>query len=555
MFHPQNRFAGYLCLLVLAGILPTRVATAAQQAPPQQQAGQPAAPAKAPVQLDGKTLFEVQERVASFTPEERARAITEKLIRLSKDPLLREESITTAEDELTTDIVAGDLVVMVVTERDARAAGKPRQALAAELAQVIRDAIATRQKAYSLNSILLGALYTLLVTGALVLAFRLLNYLFPKIYGLLERWRGTMIPSIRIQRLELLTANRLTDVLIGLVRVARFVLVIALLYFYLPLVLSFFPWTQGYAATLFEYVLSPLRMAWEALTEFLPDAFFIVVIALVFYYLIKVVKFLFVELGKGTLTLPGFYPDWAEPTYKIARFLLIAFAAVVIFPYLPGSQSPAFQGVSIFLGLLFSLGSTSAVANIVAGVLLTYTRAFQVGDRVKIGETVGDVIEKTLLVTRVRTIKNVDIAVPNAMVLGSHIVNYSSSAQSQGLILHTGVTIGYDAPWRQVHQLLLDAAAATENILQDPKPFVLQTSLDDFYVSYELNAFTDQPSVMARTYSELHQNIQDKFNAAGVEIMSPHYGALRDGNTIAIPEENRGKDYRPPGFRVIRPPE
>ena len=221
----------------------------------------------------------------------------------------------------------------------------------------------------------------------------------------------------------------------------------------------------------------------------------------------------------------------------------------MLFPYLPGADSPAFKGISVFLGVLFSLGSTSAIGNIVAGVILTYMRAFSLGDRVQIADTMGDVVEKTLLVTRIRTIKNVDITIPNAMVLGSHITNYSSSSQQYGLILHTTVTIGYDAPWRQVHQLLIDAATATENILQLPAPFVLQTSLDDFYVSYQINAYTDRPALMARTYSELHQNIQDRFNEARVEIMSPHYSTLRDGNQTTIPPDYLPDDYRTPGFK------
>ena len=223
---------------------------------------------------------------------------------------------------------------------------------------------------------------------------------------------------------------------------------------------------------------------------------------------------------------------------------------IVIFPYLPGSKSPAFQGISIFLGVLFSLGSTSAVANVVAGVILTYMRAFKLGDRVKIADTIGDVIEETLLVTRIRTIKNVEITIANAMVLSSHIINFSASAQREGLILHTAVTIGYDAPWRTVHQLLIDAALATEHILKEPKPFVFQTALDDFYVHYEVNAFTDQPNRMAAIYSDLHQNIQDKFNEKGVEIMSPHRSSVRDGNPIAIPDEYLPKDYVPPAFRL-----
>jgi len=537
-----------VCLLALgAG---SRV-SAQSKAAPQKAQEQPApAAAKAPVQFGDKTLFYVQERVLSFSPEDRAKAISARIQRLAKDPFFSPKLVALQEDDSSTDIAVRDLVLMTITERDAKAAGLPRAELAAAYAQAIREAVAQAQADYSLRAILLGALYTILVTAGLLLIFRAMNYVFPRVHTRLERWRGSVIPSIRIQRLELLTADRITDLLIGIARVVRLVAVVATLYFYVPLVLSFFPWTRGYSQTLLEYVLTPLRAIWTALTDFLPDAFTIAVIILVTVYVNKAVKFFFREVRKGTITFSGFYADWADPTYKIVRFLLLVFAAIVIFPYLPGSKSPAFQGVSLFVGVLFSLGSTTAVANIVAGVMLTYTRAFQVGDRVKIGDTVGDVMEKTLLVTRVRTIKNVDIAIPNSMVLGSHIVNYSSSAQLHGLILHTTVTIGYDAPWRTVHQLLIAAALATENILQEPAPFVLQTSLDDFFVSYQINAFTDKPSVMARTYSDLHQNIQEKFNEGGVEIMSPHYGALRDGNPTTIPAEHLPQTYEAPPFRV-----
>ena len=322
-------------------------------------------------------------------------------------------------------------------------------------------------------------------------------------------------------------------------------------YSYLTILFSFFEFTKNWAATLFGYIVGPLLNVLTAFIGYLPNLFFILVIAYVTRYVIKLVKLIFVELGKGTLSLPGFYQEWADPTFKIVRFLILAFAAIVIFPYLPGSSSPIFQGVSIFLGVLFSLGSTSAIANIVGGVVITYMRPFKIGDRVKIADTVGDVTEKTLLVTRVRTVKNVDVTIPNAMVLGSHIINFSSSATERGLIVHTTVTIGYDVPWKHIHELLLAASDTTSNVLKDPKPFVLQTSLDDFYVNYELNVYTDQPNVMARTYSDLHQNIQDRFNEAGVEIMSPHYNAVRDGNQKAIPLDYLPKSYQAPTFRVF----
>lgn len=266
----------------------------------------------------------------------------------------------------------------------------------------------------------------------------------------------------------------------------------------------------------------------------------------------KFVKIIFNEIETGSIAFNGFYKEWAQPTFKLLRVVAYGIALVMIFPYLPGSSSPAFQGLSVFLGVLVSFSSGSAIANTISGIVMTYMRPFKIGDRVRIADTVGDVVEKTFLVTRIKTIKNVDITVPNAMVLGSHIINYSSSAQEEGLILNTTVTIGYDVPWKQVHELLKMAAAKTQLIDLDKSPFILQTSLDDFYVSYELNAFTKHANKMALIYSELHQNIQDSFNEAKVEIMSPHYGALRDGNETTVPSKYRNKDYRSPTFQITR---
>ena len=502
--------------------------------------------------VNGKPIFYVRERVFSFSPEDRARVIEEKIRKLAKESPAQIQGITVANAETTTEIVSGEMVIMTVTERDAAAAGRPRQELAAEYAQTIRSAAESLRREFSLRTISLGLLWAALATVVFVLILKLIGILFPKLYAKIRSWHGKYIRSIRLQRLELLPAERITNLLLLLARGARFVLVFVLVYFYISLVFSFFPWTRGYASVLLGYVLYPVRTVAAEIAAYLPNVFFVAVILLVAYYAIKMVKFFFTEIRKGTISLPGFYPDWAQPTYNIARFLIIAFTGVIVFPYLPGSKSPAFQGVSIFLGLLFSLGSSSAIANMVAGLVLTYTRAFQVGDRVKVGDAIGDVTEKTLLVTRIRTIKNVDISIPNSMVLSSHIINFSSSARETGLILHTSVSIGYDAPWETVHQLLIDAAGNTEHILNEPQPFVLQTSLDDFYVTYELNAFTDQPNRMATIYSELHQNIQNKFNQAGVEIMSPHYTSIRDGNQTTVPENYLPATYQSPAFRVLR---
>jgi small-conductance mechanosensitive channel len=407
------------------------------------------------------------------------------------------------------------------------------------------------QQNHTLRTVILGTLYSLLATAVLVLLLRALRYLFRRTRAAIHGWRASL-PSLRIQKYELLSAGRIADFLILAAKIVSTALFLLILYVYASLVLGFFPWTRGYAQALLRYVFSAVVLAGQTILGYLPNLLVILLIVVAAFYLIRFTHVIFTEIGKGNITFSSFHPDWAEPTYKIVRFLILIAAAIVVFPYLPGSRSPAFRGISIFLGVLFSLGSTSAVANIVAGVILTYMRAFRLGDRVQIADTVGDVIETSLLVTRIRTIKNVEITIANSMVLNSHIINFSGSVQAggEGLILHTTVTIGYDAPWRQIHQLLMDAALATAGITDQPAPFVLQTALDDFYVHYQINAYTNQPGRMQLTYSDLHQNIQDKFYEAGVEIMSPHYSTIRDGNRIAIPDDYLPRNYQAPRFRV-----
>jgi small-conductance mechanosensitive channel len=404
---------------------------------------------------------------------------------------------------------------------------------------------------WNVKPVLIGFFLTILTTAAAVVLFKAINIFFAMMIRRIDGWKGTLIKPVKLKTVEVLSEQRIAEILAGSFKLFRLMFILILGYFYITLVFSFYPFTQTWAGTLFAYIINPLLKVISACIGYLPNLFFILVIAYVTRYVIKFIRIIFDEIRKETIKVPGFYGEWADPTYRIVRFLILAFAAIVIFPYLPGSESPIFRGVSVFLGILFSLGSTSAIANIVAGVVITYMRPFKIGDRVKIAETMGDVVEKTLLITRIRTVKNVDITIPNAMVLGSHIINFSSSAQDRGLILHTGITIGYDTPWKKIHELLISAAQITGNVLKEPKPFVLQTSLNDFYVSYELNVYTDQPSIMTKIYSELHQNIQDKFNEAGIEIMSPHYSAIRDGNQVTIPQDYLPKTYHAPSFRIL----
>jgi len=545
----------FIIALLLGLVSTTAIAAPPKEAPEVPAPSVPAAkvpskPAPAPVVLEGKTLFQIKETVFSVTPEERARGISERLAKLLEGRALRTDSIRVVNDEMVSLIVAEGTVLLRVFDPDAAAEGTTRQALAERHAEAIRAAVKAYNVAYSFRSLLIGAIYALLATAALLGILLLYRKLFAGIYSKIRAWSGTRIRTIQFQSLEILNAERIVSLFIGMARWFRILTTAVFVYSYLLFVLSLFPWTHGIATAIVGYILDPLRGFAAAVLAFLPDLFFLIVIAFITRYVLKLTRFFFNEVERGRIVLPGFYADWAGPTYKIVRFFILAFTLTVAFPFIPGSKSEAFKGVSIFLGVLFSLGSTSTISNVMAGLSIIYMRAFKVGDRVRIGDTVGDVIDQSLLVTHVRTIKNEDVTVPNAMVLNAHIVNYSARAKEEGLILHTAVTIGYDAPWRTVHELLIEAARKTPCILVTPAPFVLQTALNDFYVTYELNAHTDEPRQMVNTYSALHRHIQDTFNEAGVEIMSPHYAQLRDGNRTAIPDAYLPKEYVPRSIRV-----
>jgi small-conductance mechanosensitive channel len=535
-------------LILIAGL----AAASPKPSQPPETKPLPAKDTSAPVVLDGRELFRIRERVLSLPPDERAKIITARLQRVMENPLFGRNPVSVLDGETSSDLYAGDLLIMVVTEQDAVSERKLRSELAREYADRINATLELHREERSLHRLLLGGAHAMLATGVLIAVLLLSRRIFPRLYARISSWRGTRIRPIRIQSYEIVSAERITASLVLLARSVRVLLVVLLLYFYFSLVFSFFPWTHNYATKLLDYAVAPFAAIGSAAGNYLPKLIFLAVIVLVMRYVVKCTGLLFVELEKGNIRIAGFYPEWAQPTFKLVRFLLIVFTAILVFPYFPGSESPAFKGVSIFLGVLISLGSTSAVANVVAGVILTYTRAFRIGDRVRIGDNIGDITETNLLATHLLTIKNVDITIPNSLVLGSHILNFSFSHREAHLILNTSVTIGYDTPWRRVHELLIAAALKTGHVLTEPRPFVLQTALNDYYVTYELNAYTDDPHAMVDTYSDLHSNIQDSFNEGGVEIMSPNYTQLRDGNRTTIPEEYLPEGYRPGAIRIER---
>jgi small-conductance mechanosensitive channel len=507
------------------------------------------------VVLGTDTVMSIARRLGSITPAERAAVVRDHLTRLATDPAADSAGVVVSSNATTSDIMLGSVIVASISDSDAEAAGMPRAALADSVAARVRVALAHEGYGARTRSLLVGSALAFFVALATVALVFLLQRLFARLLQLVERGRGGWVPEVRFQRQVFLTSARLADVLLSFVRVLRIAAIVLVLYIALPVILSLFPWTRSYADRLVGYLVTPFASVGRAVLDYLPKLVTLAAIIVVARYLLKLIRLFFIGIEHGNLSFPNFHPEWAIPSYKIVRFLVIVFALIASWPYLPGSGSPAFQGIGVLVGLLISFGSASAISNVVGGIVLMYMRPFSVGDRVRIADTVGDVIEKDLLVTRVRTIKNVHVTIPNSMILASHIINYSATAARGGLILNTTVTIGYDAPWREVHGALERAAKATEGLLATPAPFVLQTALSDFYVSYELNAYTELPNRMAMTYAALHANIQDAFNAAGLEIMSPHFAALRDGNATTIPVAARGPGYRAPAFRVDGAPD
>ena len=496
------------------------------------------------------TLFTIYSRLGSFSAGDRASAIQMRIKDIRNTVGFTSDSLLIISSESTVDLMVGDRIVMSISENDALWASLTKDELARKYHKIISDEIIYYRSQTSVSSLAKEIGLALLVLGIIIALIFYVRKFFKWTAQKIVSQEGKTINGIKIRNYTLFDASREVNAILTVNKIVKWFFILLIIYIALPVLFGIFPWTKNFADTLFGYIINPVKKILIGFWRYLPNLITIIVVVFVFRYVLRGIHFLKTEIEKGSLTLPGFYPDWANPTYQIVRVLVFAFMIVVIFPYLPGSDSPVFQGVSVFLGFLFTFGSAGSLSNTVSGLVLTYMRLFKIGDRVKIGDVTGDVIEKSLLVTRVRTIKNEIISIPNSSVMNGHTINYSSDATAKGLIIHTTVTIGYDVPWREMHSALIDAAKKTNHILKDPKPFVLQTSLDDFYVSYQINAYVREANLQAVIYSELHQNIQDICNERGIEILSPHYRAARDGNMVTIPANYLAKDYVAPSFNV-----
>ncbi|MDR1719976.1 MAG: mechanosensitive ion channel family protein [Dysgonamonadaceae bacterium] len=494
----------------------------------------------APVVLNYDTIVRIYAKLGSFSPAERAATNSERILKAAKQFVFEQDSLTIMDSGSTIDVMYNDITLLCVSELDALWMNTDSHALAEQCRQLLEAAFVKYKHDMSVANIMKMIGLSLLVILMQVVLILLVNYLFIRLLDKhLTLNKDQWFKGIRFRNLEIITPVKELQALLFISKIVRYIIYFIMLYLTLPLLFSIFPFTQELANKLFGWILTPLVGIWKGFVNYLPKLLKIIVIVVVIKYIIRFFRYLMREIESGRLTISGFYPDWAKATYNIIRILLYAFTIVVIFPLLPNSDSDIFKGVSVFIGLVVSLGSTAIVGNLVAGLVITYMRPFKVGDRIKVGDVFGDVIEKSPFVIRVMTIKKEIITVPNLTILSSNVINYSTSALEEGVILYTTVTMGYEVPQQKVYSLLISAALKTANILAEPTPFVLSTGMGDNAASYQINAYTRHPEHQADIYSELNRNIIDLFHEAGIEMIIPHYQAVRNGNASAIPKNEK----------------
>ena len=491
----------------------------------------------APLVVDGDTLLVIYARKGGMLPEARVSAAKSKIYEVGKRLTMFVDSLYVFDSEVSSDVMVGEDVLLSVTDLDALWMGMERVELAETYREVISKKVDQLHETYGLQQKLQSLGWVALIIAVQVLLIWFIVWLF-------HRWKFSVtrkllgrIKSVVIKNYPLLDTHRLGVAIIFIFNLVRLLLILLVVLVGLGFMFSFFPETKTVTYTVLGFIWNPLSDILKSVVAYLPNLFKIIVIIICFHYLLKLVRYFANEVASGRLKINGFYADWAMPTHTLLRVLLYSFMLVMIWPLLPNSDSEIFQGVSVFIGVVVSLGSTSVVGNVMSGLVMTYMRPFRIGDFIRFGDTEGEVIEKSMLVTRIRTRKNDIVTIPNSNMMSSQTSNYTFSAQRYGIIVHTKITIGYDEPWKKIESLLVQAAENTDGIKRHPKPFVRITALDDFYVEYEINGITDRAKTLSTVYSALHQQILDTMHGAGVEIMSPHIEAQRSDLPLQIPKE------------------
>ena len=474
----------------------------------------------APVLLEGVEAARICSAAGTLKPDIRAAAISQRLLRVARNPAAPPIQVQSSDGVLV--LLSGDQLVAAVFEGDAQSAGIAKEQLAGQWAASFERAARTYRDVHSTQNIIRRAVLAVLLVAAVTVLLIVIRRGTQR--------AGTAFWTRLVHRLESADA-RVVELLpndvtrnlfvrgLKLVRLAPSLLVI---YVAIQLLLGLFPATRSLARQMLAATLRPVKAFATAAWDAAPSLAFVALVALFTWYLLRLIRYIFRKVADGTIPIEGFRPSWAGTTQKLVSFFVVVLAALIAYPYIPGSESDAFKGVSLFLGILVSLGSTGLVSNVVSGIMLTYMDAFQVGDMVMIGEQAGFVVKKSVLTTQLKTRTNRVVTIPNSNVLTHQVVNLTSP-DSPGIVVTSTVGIGYDVPWRQVEALLKQAALRTAGVQSPPEPFVLVRALEQFSIAYEINAYLERGMRLYIIEAELNRNVLDAFNNAGIQIMTPAY--------------------------------
>lgn len=479
---------------------------------------------RAEVVLDGETLFKLAG-TSAYPAEERAATTVERLIKAAEAAPGEKTIVEIRQEELGPAIYANGVNIVIVTETDANSEGFSQDAVAATYRAAIESALVAYHSGRSEEGLAKGTTHALFWT----IAFGLLTFGLYAVRRVLrrrlERRINAWVTKIEEKSGRVIKANSLVDA--GTLLIRGFIIIIYCLafYYYITVILNSFAYTRTYGVFLLDFIAAPLIELIRAAVGEIPDLFTLVVIIIVTRYFLKLVRLFFENAENGLIELPNFDRAWIWPTYRIVRVLVILAAIVVAYPYIPGSGTDAFKGMTILLGVLFSFGSSSVVANLLSGLFVIYRRSVNIGDRVLVGALTGEVESVSLLETQLRSDFNELISIPNAKMLNSELTNFSRTGATPGLIVNTVIGIGYDEPQEKIAQLLIQAAKKTTGVKAKPEPRVLRLSLNSFDISYRVIAHAKSGQDLVQLASDLNENVVDTMHGAGVQIMTPAYMA------------------------------
>ncbi len=509
----------YACMLSLAGLLivPSAMAQITIGTP---EASKPAS--EASVTVLNRDIATFRSSLLGINPEIRASRAEQ---RIKEQFALNPKPVLTIEaNPLGAIFLLDNAMVFALTPADIDVlAQQTFQQDIANTQQRFQKVISENSETRNLDFLLQGAGIALLATLILAALIWLLYRL--RFFVTRQLMRLTGNKSLAVGGVELLTRDRIFLLLVKLSNTLVIIAAAIAIYEWLSLVMAQFPFTRPWGEGLHGFMIGKASKFGNEILNAIPNLLTAAAIFFLAHWLTRVSKAFFNQIAKGRARLGSVDAELATPTRKLVSAVIWIFALVMAYPYLPGSESAAFKGVSVLLGVMLSLGSSNIISQGASGMILTFSKTFRIGEYVKIGDHEGTVTGLGFFNTRLRTGMGEEVTLSNANVFSSVIRNYSRTNDGHGYILDTTVTIGYDTPWRQVEAMLLEAAAKTDGISSNPPPRVFQTALSDFYPEYRLvcNATPTQPRPRALALSDLHANIQDAFNKYGVQIMSPHY--------------------------------